>query len=467
MAGVASRYDRYYHDYPDDPMSDSLKKIPLLRKIRAVLPESISAHYRDYTRFRESIKTSRKYTDSQWNEFQYSKLKELIHLCWDQIGGYRKHWESAGFHPDHFQSQDDITRIPPITKSIIRQDPDAFINPRETNRFLHKSGGSTGVPFQFYEPVNARIIEKAFMHEIWSRFYPEISLKTRSTIIRGKIIKDEIRFDPMLGLILSSFNITTENVRRFLKAMDRYKTPLLHAYPSSLYFVARIMKKHGMKPGHSFQAIMLGSEKLYDFQKDTIEEIFKAPVCHWYGQAEQVVLAGNKQDDNLFHTEPMYGYAEIITKQGKPARAGESGEIIGTGFWNTVTPMIRYKTLDRAETETDISGKGILRTIHGRMQDVVVSRSGALLSLVGLAPVMAQYNMIENFRFVQEEPGRLQLMFIPAREGYEGPEEVARGVRKALGAEYEVEMSEVNEIQPSPAGKNTFLEQRLDVEQFY
>jgi phenylacetate-CoA ligase len=448
-------------------MSESLKKIPLLRKIRAVLPEGISPHYRDYTGFRESIRKSRDYTDSQWKEFQYSKLKELIHLCWDHIEGYRKHWEKAGFHPDHFKSPDDITRIPLITKNIIRQAPKAFINPLETRKFLHKSGGSTGVPFQFYEPVNARIIEKAFMHEIWSRFYPKISLKTRSTIIRGKIIKDEIRFDPMLGLILSSFNITVDNVKRFLNAMDKYKTPLLHAYPSSLYFVARIMKKYGMKPRHSFRAIMLGSEKLYDFQKDTIMEIFKAPVCHWYGQAEQVVLAGNKQDDHLFHTEPMYGYAEILTKEGKQAIAGESGEIIGTGFWNTVTPLIRYKTLDRAETESGFAGKGVLRTIHGRMQDVVVSKTGALLSLVGLAPVMAQFNEIENFRFVQEEPGKLQLIFIPAREGYQGPEQVARGVRNALGAGYEVDMKEVSEIQASPAGKNTFLEQRMDVARFY
>jgi phenylacetate-CoA ligase len=448
-------------------MSDALKKIPLLRKIRAVLPESFSAHYRDYARFRESIKRSRNFTDSQWNEYQYSKLKELIQLCWDRIEGYRKHWENAGFHPDHFHSLDDMTRIPLITKNIIRQDPDAFINPQKIPRFLHKSGGSTGVPFQFYEPANARIIEKAFMHEIWSRFYPEISLKTRSTIIRGKIINNDILYDPMLGLILSTFNITTENVRDFLKAMDRYKTPLLHAYPSSLYFVARIMKKYSLKLDHSFQAIMLGSEKLYDFQRDTIEEIFRAPICHWYGQAEQVVLAGNRQDDNLFHTEPLYGCTEIITNDGVLARAGESGEIIGSGFWNTVTPLIRYHTLDRAEAETDIAGRGALKTIHGRMQDVVVSRSGALLSLVALAPVMARYNEIENFRFVQEEPGRLRLMFLPAREGFEGPQRVEQGVRTALGPEYEVEMKEVSEIPPSPAGKNTFLEQRLDVVQFY
>lgn len=448
-------------------MKNSLKKISFFRKIRSVLPESFSDHYRDYTRFRESIKGSRDFTDSQWKEFQHSKLKELIHLGWDHIDGYRKYWEKAGFHPDQFQSPDDIARIPLITKSIIRQDPEAFINPRETSRFLHKSGGSTGVPFQFYEPANARIIEKAFMHEIWSRFYPGISLKTRSTIIRGKIIKNEIRFDPMLGLILSSFNLTEENVRHFVKAMDRYKTPLLHAYPSSLYFVARIMKKHSIKPGHSFQAIMLGSEKLYDFQKETIQEIFKAPVCHWYGQAEAVVLAGNQRDDNLFHTEPMYGYAEVLTNDEKTARAGESGEIIGTGFWNTVTPLIRYKTLDRADTATDFAGRGTLRTIHGRMQDVVVSGSGALLSLVGLAPVMAQYNEVDNFRFVQEEPGKLQLLIIPAMEGYKGPEQVVRGVRNALGEGYQVEIREVSEIQPSPTGKNTFLEQRLDVEQFY
>ena len=89
------------------------------------------------------------------------------------------------------------------------------------------------------------------------------------------------------------------------------------------------------------------------------------------------------------------------------------------------------------------------------------------MSLVGLAPVMAQYKEIGNFRFVQEKPGRLQLLFIPVKEDFEGPEPVAQGIHKALGDEYELVMIEVSTIKPSPAGKNTFLEQRLDIEQFY
>ena len=139
-------------------MSNVLKKIPVLRKIRAALPESFSAHYKDYAWFRQSIKNSLSFTENQWKEFQYSKLKELINLSWNQIEGYRKHWESSGFNPDQFSSLEDLNRIPLITKSIIRKDPASFVNPQKIPRFLHKSGGSTGVPFQFFEPANARII---------------------------------------------------------------------------------------------------------------------------------------------------------------------------------------------------------------------------------------------------------------------------------------------------------------------
>ena len=273
-------------------MKESLKKIPLLRKLRSFLPEKYSENYRDYKRFRESIREQNSNPDQQWRDFQYHKLKEMIELAWNNIEGYRELWEKAGFNPAKFKAPEDIMLIPAITKHDIRENPDAFINPHIKSRFLHKSGGSTGTPFQFYEPMNARVIEKAFMHEIWSRFYPGISLKTRSTIIRGKIIKDNISWDPMLGLVLSTFKMNNDIAGEFLSAIEKYKTPLLHAYPAALYFFARMIKKNNWKIKHRFEAIMLGSEKLYEFQRELLLEVFDTKICHWYGQAEQVVLAG-------------------------------------------------------------------------------------------------------------------------------------------------------------------------------
>jgi phenylacetate-CoA ligase len=472
MADHPAGHAGYYEYHPDDPMTDGLKKIPLLRKIRAVLPESFSAYYRDYVRVREAIRISRHYPENQWRDYQYEKIRSLILLCWERLEGYRNHWENGGFHPDHFRSPDDLSRIPPITKEIIRKNPDAFTDPKSVRKTLHKTGGSTGTPFQFYEPANAGIIEKAFIHEIWSRFYPEISLKTRSTMIRGKIFKGGILFDPMLGLYLSTFKITPDVVRTYLRAIENYRTPLLHAYPSSLYFMARIMKQHGMKTGHAFRAIMLGSEKLYDFQAETIREVFNAPICHWYGQAEKVVLGGNRPGDSFFYLEPLYGYTEILREDGTPAAEGESGEIVGTGFWNTVTPFIRYRTRDLAEFAVSSrpavkSGYGGLQTVQGRMQDVVVSRSGALLSLVTLANVVAQFDEIDVFRFIQEEPGCLRFLFTPAAgKEFGGPGRMQESIREALGDEFRVELEESHEISPSPAGKNTYLEQRMNLEEF-
>ena len=132
--------------------------------------------------------------------------------------------------------------------------------------------------------------------------------------------------------------------------------------------------------------------------------------------------------------------------------------------------MIRYRTLDHAVSGSDFSGIpgiGMFTEIIGRSQDVVVSRKGALMSLVGLAPVMAQFNEIENFRFIQDEAGRLDLQVVHSSDNSAVHESIINGIKNALGEEYEVTVMDVNEIPPSPAGKNTFLQQNLELEKYY
>lgn len=453
-------------------MRESLKKYFFFRKIRSWLPASFSSDYHIYTCYRDFITDSEKYTLEESREFQFKKVKSLIQYCWEHNEGYRAHWEKGNFHPDKFQEPDDIRHVPFISKDLIRRDIKKFTNKGIKKIVYQKTGGTTGSPFNFFEEKKVAMIEKAFMHNLWSRFYPEINLKTKRTIIRGKKVKNKIDYDPMHGLLLSSFNITPDNIKLFIHAIDKYKTPIIHAYPSSLYIICRIMRQHNLKLSHKFESIMLGSEKLFDFQRETIYEILGAPICHWYGQAEKVVLAGNNINDNLFHIYPQYGLAEVLTKNGAKAKPGETGEIIGTNLWNMATPFIRYRTFDRGEKgHNDIDGYNIsypvLKSIEGRLQDIIIGKSKNMISLVNVANICAQFPDVEQFQFAQQKPGELIVIYKKLiKDSHIDTKKIYDLFKLYLGDEFNISLDEAADLQTTASGKFLYLKQELDIESF-
>ncbi len=453
-------------------MRELLKKYHLFRKIRSSLPESFSSNYHIYTHFRNFIKVSQKYSPEELKEFQFKQLKLLIQYSWDHNEGYRALWEKANFHPDKFQDLDDITSIPFTSKELIKKNIQKFTNKGIKKILPHQTGGTTGSPFRFFEEQKVAMIEKAFIHDLWSGFYPKINLKTKRTILRGKKMQDKIYYDPMHGLLLSSFNITPENVKLFIHAIEKYKTPIIHAYPSSLYFMCRIMYKYNLKLNHKFESVMLGSEKLYDYQRALISEILDVPVCHWYGQAEKVVLAGNNITNNLFHIYPQYGYSEVLTNTGERARPGETGEIIGTGFWNMATPFIRYRIMDwvvmgNAEMKGFNPIFPVLNSIQGRSQDVIVGRSKNMISLVNVANICALFPEITQFQFIQQKIGKLTVIYKKINpDSVVDEKKIYDEFQSYLGKEFDIYLEEVTDVQTTPLGKFIYLKQELDIESF-
>jgi phenylacetate-CoA ligase len=453
-------------------MRKIIKQYRIFRKIRSFLPASFTKHYEVYLKTRKLIQETEKYSMEEIREYQFEMLKSLIDYCWNNIEGYREHWEKGNFHPVKFKSPDDIKQIPFITKKIIRNNIEKFTNQTIINIVFHTTGGSTGNPFGFYQQGKNEIIEKAFIHDLWSRFYPKTDLNTKSTILRGRVIPGNYRFDPMHGLILSTFNLTESNAKLFLKVIEKFKTPILHAYPSSLYFLSRIMRKHNLVLHHRFESIMLGSEKLYDFQREFIKEIFDAPICHWYGHAEETVLAGNCLTDKLFHVYPQYGITEIIKPTGEYADIGEKGEIVGTGFWNLATPFIRYKTMDFAEPGENTNKNcsifyPVISNIEGRLQELIVGKSLNLISLTSLAPFCGRFSDIEQFKFYQREIGKIELYYIRTdKEKKVNEHKLISSLGSVLGENFEVRIEEVNKIPTTKAGKYNLLEQKLDIQEF-
>jgi len=133
-----------------------------------------------------------------------------------------------------------------------------------------------------------------------------------------------------------------------------------------------------------FKALFLGSENLYDWQRERIRRAFpNSKQFSWYGHAEKTVLAMECEESSSYHNWPFYGMTEILDENHTEVKVGESGEIIGTSFWNYATPFIRYRTMDRpAKVRADVSiaagSFNLIDSIEGRLQEFIVTSKGVI-----------------------------------------------------------------------------------------
>jgi len=251
-----------------------------------------------------------------------------------------------------------------------------------------------------------------------------------------------------------------ESVKDYIKQIEKYKYPIFHVYPSALYLMAKVMKDNNLKLNHKFEAIMFGSEPLYDFQKELIKEVFDSKLCYWYGHSEKAILTGNCEKDDRFHTYPQYGITEVI-----------NGELTGTSFWNYATPFIRYKTMDFAQVgdeNCDKCGRNyqLIDNIDGRLQEFIVSKSKNLVSMTAINMHDDIFYDIEQFRFYQDTIGKVVFNYMSKINTQVNVDKIYKGLKEKLTDEFELELKKVTSIEKTNAGKLRFLDQKLDMKGF-
>jgi len=444
----------------------------LVRLIWLKAPDYLKPGHKAYTKFRELIKKHEHVSKNKIKEFQLIRLKQIVNYAWENIEGYRELWASGGFSPKKLKSLEDIRLIPFVTKELIRDNLSKFSNNKIKKRIYSTTGGSTGIPFGFYlEPRNISI-ETAFIHDLWSRQTPSISRSTRSVILRGDKTGQNVYRYSAKSLILSSYDINLINVKKYLGLIEKFRAPIFQAYPSAIFFMAKIMKEHSLVLKHRFVSIMLGSEPLCDFQRKLINETFGTKISHWYGATELVVLAGNCEVDSRFHVYPQYGITEVVDGDGNCVKEKQIGEIVGTSFWNMATPFIRYKTKDYAELGPEVCEKckrayQLLNKIDGRLQEFIVGKNHQLVSMTAVNMHDDIFDDLELFRFYQDVIGKVTFNYIKkASKMKVNEEKIYKGIKLKLGEEFDLDLKEVEIIEKTKNGNLRFLDQKLDINNF-
>lgn len=251
----------------------------------------------------------------------------------------------------------------------------------------------------------------------------------RKVYIRGKVDDAHGVYHAVgnLGntLYLSSNNLDEENLKRYVELMRDFRPVLLYTLPSVAAILAEYMERNQLPPLESIRYAFLPSENLYEFQKRCIQRVFRCTIGAVYGQSEGVVLATRCTSGPYYHVFPQYGYTELLDEHGEPVtEEGGRGEIVGTSFANSVSPLIRYRTGDYAVYTRERCPCGrhypMWRDVQGREQSVAVAQNRGRVS-VGpelLCTLHEQaYGKIKQFQIRQEKIGQLEILVTTLHEG--------------------------------------------------
>lgn len=425
----------------------------------------------DYVAWTKFLREAESWDTETLRGHELSELKRILEFAYANTAGYRKRFDEAGFHPSTLTSIEDISRVPFLTKEMIRDDLESY-SAEIPDRFYITTGGSTGVPTGMYrDPVSfaKELASKAHQYYRigWREGDPQI-------VFRGLQIDrpDATEFFPEFNeLRCSTYEFGTERMETYRQKAFKFKPDWVRCYPSSGYVFARYLKDSG-KPFPKVKGMLCSSEQLYDFQKEVFQEVFgpEARIFVHYGHYEMAAIAGFCEYTDDYHVLPQYGFVELLDKNDKQVTTpGEIGEIVATSFIMHATPFVRYRTEDLAVFKAfgcEKCGRPhqIWERIEGRLQELVVTSTGRFISTSMLNMHDDTYDHLKQFQFHQRDRGSLIFRYIPKSSLTEElRNETKAKLQTKLGSDIELVMDEVEDIPLTKRGKHRLLIQELDL----
>jgi len=226
--------------------------------------------------------------ESQWwskeklQEYQMQQLSKLLHHAYENAPYYRRVFDERALKPKDIQDFHDLRKLPYLTKEIIRENlPDLVARNYDRSKLEYViTGGSTGIPLGFYRErgvTNPK--EHAFIRTLWNRVGCKVA--DRCVVLRGNFDQSGPkgkfwRYDPLdKSLTLSCFDMTNELLPSYVAKIREFRPDFIQAYPSVITILARFMKKNNIEPFPSVETILCGSENLYSWQRELLEEMFR------------------------------------------------------------------------------------------------------------------------------------------------------------------------------------------------
>ncbi len=416
---------------------------------------------------------------AQVRELQEKKLRRLITHAYHHVAYYREKLDAIRLHPSDVRGLDDLSKLPLLSKHDVRENLhfDLLSDNHEKRKILRiKTSGSTGEPFVCYADQHQLEIRWAATQRSmeWTgyRFGDRCARLWHQTIGMSWAQRVRERIDAWFNrrLFIPAFEMSDDNIARFVTKLRNWRPVLLDGYAESFNFLAHYIENHGLTSFHP-KAVMSSAQVLPEQSRAIIEKALGCGVFDKYGSREFSGIAYECEQHEGHHVVAESYIVEIL-KDGAPAKPGEWGEVVITDLNNFCAPLIRYRVGDLAVAMDDAlacgCGRGLPRIgrIEGRVQAIIVGSNGSYVPGTFFAHLFKDYDhVIRQYQVVQEQLGSIRLRIIKALRFDDAVfQEVLALLRNYLGDDMQIDVEFVDQIEMVHTGKHQGSISRLPLD---
>ena len=360
-----------------------------------------------------------------WHE---ARLARTLHLAATRVPAYRRQWELRRRRGDR-ASWEVLAHWPVLDKEQLRVRPADFLadGARPRALFREHTSGTTGKPVEVWHSRDT-LLRWYALYEARIRRWNDVRPGTPWGMLGGQLVAPFAQTRPPFWvwnrafsqLYLSSYHLRLDQIQAYLDAMRAHGVAYVIGYASSMHTLAQGALELALDAPR-LQVAISNAEPFFRHQREALARAFGCATRDTYGMTE-IVAGASECPHGRMHLWPEVGALEVLEDGSAAAAAdGEIGRFVCTGLLNDAMPLVRYEVGDRGAVANGATGATpcacgrtlpTLRTIEGRLDDVVVTPDGRRVGR--LDPVFKSDLPIREAQIVQEALDALCVRYVPA-----------------------------------------------------
>lgn len=290
------------------------------------------------------------------DDLHLRKIRRLIEFAYENSPPYRVKYEAAGFHPSQLRTWDDYyQRVPFMDKPDLLADRERFIPaqalPDEYLAAYFRTSGTTGKTLrESFSEWDTIIAGLDYMYSLWDAGIRPGDRAFLALTFGPWMGQWEMYYScQMLGLhVVPGGGATTyERLMQILDVQPR----VVFATPTYMLHLLEIAREKGIDLASSSVEFLVGGGEAglnVPITRRQLEDGWGARCIDLYGISE----AGMAQTECAAHPggvhiveDCCHAYA-MDPASGRPAPAGDLGELVITSYAHLAQPIIKYRTHD-------------------------------------------------------------------------------------------------------------------------